>query len=110
MQRRPPVEDDRGLNGFRRSMEASPRAIENFGRNVSIAAQVFAAPESEEQVLQLLAQHRGRRIRVVGRLHSWSEAPGGDDAVLDLRKLNQVRTEMREGHVWASAGAGYQIK
>lgn len=91
-------------------MEPSRRTITNFGRNVSFQPQVFATPRSEDEVLQILKQHSGRRIRVIGRLHSWSEAPRGDDVVLDLRHLNGVKTEQRDGGLWAVIGAGCQIK
>lgn len=84
--------------------------IQNFGRNVSFAPEVFAAPKSESEVLQILAQHRGSQIRVIGRLHAWSEAARGDEVVLDLRHLNSVVTERRPDGVWATVGAGCQIK
>lgn len=84
--------------------------IQNFGRNVSFAPEVFAAPKSESEVLQILAQHRGKQIRVIGRLHAWSEAARGDKVVLDLRHLNSVVTERRPDGVWATVGAGCQIK
>jgi hypothetical protein len=53
---------------------------------------------------------RGRRIRTVGRLHSWSEAPVADDVLLDLRHFQDVRLEQRGGRPWVTAGAGCQIK
>lgn len=84
--------------------------MRNFGGNVEFTPQHIFAPESEEEVLRLLAEHRGRRVRVVGRLHSWSQAPVGDDVVLDLRRLNTVRVEQRDGEPWAVIGAGCQIK
>ncbi|MBI5760465.1 MAG: FAD-binding protein [Planctomycetales bacterium] len=84
--------------------------IENFGRNLSFQPTVVAVPNTEEDVLRILAEHRGRQIRVVGRLHSWSEAPRGDDVLLDLKCLNDVRTEQRDGKTWATVGGGCQIK
>ncbi len=47
---------------------------------------------------------------MVGRLHSWSEAPRGDDIVLDLRHLNAVQIEERDDGTWATIQAGCQIK
>lgn len=91
-------------------MSNRPPALENFGRNLTFQPQVFAVPRSESEVLALLKQHTGRTIRVVGRLHSWSEAPAGNDVVFDLRHLNEVATEQRDGRVWATIGAGCQIK
>jgi FAD/FMN-containing dehydrogenase len=82
----------------------------NFGGNVRIEAARFYEPRSEAEVLAILKENVGRRIRTVGRLHSWSEAAVGDDVVLDLRHLNRVQTEIRDGRVWATVGGGTQIK
>ena len=57
-----------------------------------------------------MAQCKGRRIRVVGRLHSWSEAIVADEVMFDLRHLDQVTVEQRDGKMWITAGAGCQIK
>lgn len=84
--------------------------IFNFGRNVVFQPQVVVTPQSEEEVLQALRQHAGRRIRAIGRLHSWSEAPRSDDVMLDLRHLNGVQVEQRGDRVWATIGGGCQIK
>lgn len=84
--------------------------IQNFGRNVSFQPEVCVAPQSEAELLQVLSQHRGRQIRVIGRLHSWSDAARGDEVLLDLRHLDGVVTEHRDGRVWATVGAGCQIK
>lgn len=84
--------------------------ITNFGRNVSFQPQVMVAPRSEEDVLQCLKQYAGRRIRTMGRLHAWSEAARSDDVLLDLQHLNDVKTEQRDGRVWATIGAGCQMK
>ncbi len=84
--------------------------ISNFGKNVSFEPEKFCVPEAEGEVLALLSQHRGKKIRVVGRLHSWSKAIVGDGVVLDLHKLNDVRVEQRNGEPWAIIGGGAQIK
>lgn len=84
--------------------------IRNFGANVAFQPESYFAPRSEEEVLAILGECRGRRIRVVGRLHSWSEAPRGDDVVLDLRHLNAVQIEQREQGTRATIQAGCQIK
>lgn len=91
-------------------MSQHTREIVNFGRNISFEPQVFAAPRSEAEVLQLMKQYAGRKFRVIGRLHSWSATPSGKDIVLDLRHLNEVKTEQRDGGIWATIGAGCQIK
>jgi hypothetical protein len=82
----------------------------NFGRNVCFKPKHYYQPKSEEEVLALLTRHRGDKIRVVGRLHSWSDATVGDDVIFDLRKMNKVRVELRNSESWATMEAGAQIK
>lgn len=84
--------------------------LKNFGRNLTFQPTSLHTPRTEEDILTILQRYPQARIRVVGRLHSWSEAPVGDDIVLDLRHLNSVRTEHRPEGVWATVGAGCQIK
>ena len=91
-------------------MSSKQPVIQNFGRNVSFRPQTVYQPRSEEEVLKILAEHRTSRIRVIGRLHSYSEAPCCEDVLLDLRHLNTVRTEQRDNRAWATIGAGCQIK
>ncbi len=91
-------------------MPSEPQTIVNFGRNVSFQPQVIVSPRSEDELLQAMKQYAGRRIRAMGRLHSWSEAARSDDVLLDLRHLNSVKTEQRDGRVWAVIGAGCQMK
>ena len=91
-------------------MPSDPRTVQNFGRNVSFLPKRAFQPKSEEDVLRILAEHRGARIRVVGRLHSYSDAACCEDIMLDLRHLNSVRIEQRENGVWATIGAGCQVK
>ena len=91
-------------------MSSLLRTIVNFGRNITFQPQVIVTPRSEEELLQAMKQYVGRRMRVVGRLHAWSEAARSDDVLLDLRHLNSVQTEQRDGRVWAAIGAGCQIK
>ena len=91
-------------------MAESQKLIVNFGRNVSFRPQVIETPRTEDEVLEILKRHSGRKIRAIGRLHAWSEAPSGDDVIIDLRNLNEVKTERRDGGIWATIGAGCQIK
>lgn len=91
-------------------MPANRLTMQNFGRNVSFQPKSMAEPQSEDEVLRILAEHRGSRIRVIGRLHSYSEAACCEDVLLDLRHLNSVQTEPRQNGVWATIGAGCQVK
>ncbi|MFN7730343.1 MAG: FAD-binding protein, partial [Pirellula sp.] len=81
----------------------------NFGRNVLIESRNQFTPKNEEEVLEILNAHPGRRIRCVGRLHSWSRVLDSPDILLDLRNFNQLDpsdTPVPSVHV----GAGCQIK
>ncbi|MGE0759372.1 MAG: FAD-binding protein [Pirellulaceae bacterium] len=91
-------------------MSSEQHIVRNFGRNVSFRPKTIHQPKSEEEILRILADHRGSRIRVIGRLHSYSEAPCCEDVLLDLRYLNTVHTEQRDNRVWATIGAGCQVK
>src|SRR5688572_26264945 len=91
-----------------RSMETN--TVSNFGRNVTFTPSEVFTPRTEEEVLAILDQHRGRNIRCIGRLHSWSPAPSCEDILLDLRLLNQVDIRARGDERWATIGAGCQLK
>jgi FAD/FMN-containing dehydrogenase len=71
--------------------------IHNFGRNVAFEPAVVLTPQSEAEVLELLARHRGRNIRVVGRLHSWSAAPRGDEPWYAISLVSYARPSERAG-------------
>ncbi|HVC98446.1 MAG TPA: hypothetical protein VND64_32565, partial [Pirellulales bacterium] len=64
----------------------------NFGGNLRFSPAEHLTPRSEDDVLRILAEHAGRKIRAVGRLHSWSEAVVADEVLVDLRHLDQVQT------------------
>ena len=84
--------------------------LQNFGGNLAFHPTHQYTPHSEAEVLEILSRHRGQRIKVVGRLHSWSEAARSDEVLLDLRHLNEVVTEQRQNRAWVRVGAGCQIK
>ena len=83
--------------------------IQNFGKNITFEPADFYQPTSEQEVLEILRANRGRRIRTIGRLHSWSDAPKSDDVLLDLRYLNTVEIE-EGGETRVKLGAGCQLK
>jgi len=84
--------------------------VANFGRNVHFRPSAYLVPRTEEDVLEILAEHRGKKIRVIGRLHSWSEAPRADEVLIDSRHLNHVHVERDKDGLVASIGAGCQVK
>lgn len=87
------------------------REIENFGRNVRFCPRAYYEPTSESDVLQILNRHAGEKIRVVGKLHSWSKAFETDGIVISLKHFNEVVLVNQPdlgSHAWI--GAGIQIK
>ncbi|MDB5387051.1 MAG: hypothetical protein JWM11_2697 [Planctomycetaceae bacterium] len=84
--------------------------ITNFGRNLKFRPRDVYTPRDEQELLAVLEQLRGRKIRVAGRLHSWSRVVATDDALIDLRHFNSVRIERRSEQDWALIGGGCQIK
>lgn len=78
----------------------------NFGGNIRVNAQKIFEPRTEEEVVEVLNRNRTERVRVIGRLHSWSEVVQAGALALNLHHLNQVTIE--DGHV--HIGAGCQIK
>ena len=82
----------------------------NFGGNIQLNPQAMYTPATEQEVLEILDHHHGRRIRCVGRLHSWSRAVESNDVLLDLRRLNLVAPVVDGERLLASVGAGCQIK
>jgi L-gulono-1,4-lactone dehydrogenase len=85
------------------------QTLTNFGGNLEIRPQLFAAPRSEDELLRFLNDCRGRKIRVVGRLHSWSDAPTTDDVLIDLRYFDRVTVEQTADGLFATVGGGCQI-
>lgn len=88
----------------------STEPISNFGGNLHLKPASIFVPQNEGEVLEILARVRGRKIRTIGRLHSWSEASQTDDVLIDLRNLNEVRIQKRNDEPFATVGAGCQIK
>lgn len=87
-----------------------PSRVINFGGNLEFCPAAIVAPRTEADVLRILHEHRGRRIRAVGRLHSWSEAVVAEELLLDLRHLDQIDVRDDEQGPVATVGAGCQIK
>ncbi|EMB14911.1 D-arabinono-1,4-lactone oxidase [Rhodopirellula europaea] len=84
--------------------------IRNFGRNLTIDPARFCCPRTEAELLHFLDDNRCSNIRVIGRLHSWSQVLQAHDAVIDMRHFDSVELD-RSGEEWAvRVGAGCQIK
>jgi FAD/FMN-containing dehydrogenase len=79
----------------------------NFGRNVRFEPAALVAVTDRNDVLAQLEQFRGRNIRAIGALHSWSDTARGDDVVVDVSGLNSVTLDKNAGR--ADVGAGCTI-
>ncbi len=84
--------------------------VANFGRNIEFRPASIFCPTSIEELVEILNLHRGQEIRVVGRLHSWSQAPCTSGVMLDLRKLDSVEIDETGEFPTVTVGAGCQIK
>ena len=82
------------------------KVVQNFGKNVAFVPAAYAEPESEGEVLQLLAQHRDQPIRVVASRHAWSDAIQTRGLLICVKHLDHVRVNSDRNSV--SVGAGCQ--
>ncbi len=81
----------------------------NFGRNVQIKPKLYFEPRTEGEVLEILNQHKGRSIRCIGHLHSWSPLLDSPHVLLNLRNLDRVQPNDSQA-ASVEVGAGCQIK
>ncbi|MCC6511050.1 MAG: FAD-binding protein [Pirellulaceae bacterium] len=81
----------------------------NFGRNVQIDSMSYFTPNTEAEVLDILNKNKGRSIRCMGRLHSWSQVLDSPDILLDLSHFDSVRPNS-DLAMSVDVGAGCQIK
>jgi len=83
------------------------RTLVNFGGNQRWRARRYR-PRDEQEVLDILARHRSRRIRAIGSLHSWSGIAGAPDVVLDMSEFDKAEPRVADGVVRVGAGCGLQ--
>ncbi len=50
-------------------------------------------PRRETDVLDILRRYAGRKIRVLGSGHSWSDVRQSEDIALDMREISGIRVE-----------------
>ncbi|HYV33291.1 MAG TPA: FAD-binding protein, partial [Candidatus Limnocylindria bacterium] len=84
--------------------------IKNFGRNVVFTAKHFYQPHSEAEVLEILNKHSRGQIRVVGSLHAWNDGIVSDDALLDIKYLNNVQITQEGEQAYANVGGGCKLE
>lgn len=83
---------------------------DNFGKNISLHYRSIHQPQSEAELLALLDKFQNRRVRMVGRLHSWSRVVETDDILIDLRFLDSVEVRSDGHQAFVDVGAGCQVK
>lgn len=84
--------------------------MRNFGKNVVFNPRHRYTPRREEDVLAILARHRGGQIRVQGAGHSWSGIVEATDVLVSLAHFSDVTVEQGPaGHV-VRVGAGGTIE
>jgi len=84
------------------------KAVHNFGNNVSFTPATVAKPSNEEELLQLLKQHRGESIRVIASGHAWSDAIVTDDLLINVGNFDHVQINAERQTV--TVGAGCKLK
>ena len=98
-----------GLTSLTAGQPAAP-PTQNFGANLHFQPQVYEAPRSESDVLDLLRRHRGRRLRVHASLHAWSEVAAGDDVWINVGSLGSVQIDLSGPEPTAVVGGGCRIQ
>ena len=73
---------------------------------MAIEPRTVFVPETTDDVLRCLQEHRDRKIRVLGSLHSWSEAALPGDIALDLRNFNHIKLVADAGSTGAFVDVG----
>ena len=92
-------------------MTGRTSVITNFGRNIRFRPRHRYTPRTESEVLAILDRHAEGQVRVVASRHAWSGGIESDDAVIDLRHFDSVKTSTDdEGRTWATVGGGCQLK
>lgn len=86
------------------------RTITNFGGNHVFRPRARYQPASEEELLEILRQHKGSRFRAASRLHSFGEGVICDDVMIDLRRMNAVRVVETPNGAIARIEGGCQVK
>src|SRR5262245_19458663 len=84
--------------------------VTNFGRNVRFEPGRVVTPRDEDDVLAALERYRSEKVRTVGSLHSWSEAPVCPGVMLVLSDLDDVALKKEpNGVAYAEIGAGCTV-
>jgi L-gulono-1,4-lactone dehydrogenase len=88
---------------------AGDRREVNFGGNLAWQTRCYR-PASEAEVLDILAQHAGDRIRVLGSKHSWSDIAVSGDVSLDMSRFDDVQPFVQDEQKFVRVGAGATLQ
>ncbi len=102
---------DRGLSDInlaRNKKVPSKKTIWNFGKNVSIKPESYFQPTSSDELLTILNEHRGKKLRAVGSLHAWSDAAKTQGVVIELSQINSIEVDQATQTV--TVGGGCRVK
>ena len=83
-------------------------SVWNFGRNVEVKPANVLRPRSADELLELLVDHRGEKIRVCGSLHAWSDAVKTSGILVDVSQLSTVSVDAVKKV--AQVGGGCTVK
>ncbi len=86
------------------------RRFENWGRTFSCRPAARAFPRTEAQVVELVraARIKGRRVKVVGAGHSWSDIALTDGVLVSLDRMNRV-IDVDRGRRLVTVQAGIRL-
>ena len=84
-----------------------PESVTNFGRDIRFTPGRRYRPATEADVLQILNEHRGATVRVIGAGHSWNRGIESPDALVDLRRFHAI--SVHEDGARVTVGAGCRI-
>lgn len=84
--------------------------MRNFGGNVCFEPSLICTPRSADEVLAILQENAGKKIRCIGSLHSWSPLVGENGIIaVDLRHFDEVHLIGSSAQRRVQVGAGCTI-
>ena len=84
------------------------RTIKNFGHNVEFRPAKICRPKSADEVLRILQDNKGTKIRPVGSLHAWSPVAATDGISIDMSGIDSIEISSNKKSV--TVGAGCKVK
>ena len=91
-------------------MTTTNSSIQNFGGNVTLNPQAIHRPASEQDLLEILENCSGKKIRAIGKLHCWSKAIEADEVLILTDLLNSISINRSGSHCEVTVGGGCQVQ